>query len=413
MGMGYFGLGIGDWGLGIVTEKSSPKCKVLQLCAVDFTLAKFLAPLCFRLQQEGFDVTAACTETVFMEPLRQKGLRCVHLPIARSMSLRAHARSYRLLSAWLRRERFDIVHVHTPIAALIGRLAAARRGVPIRIYTAHGFYFHDDMPALKRAFHIGLERFGALFHDFLFTQSDEDRQAAIRLRIARADRVLTIGNGVDLSRFDPGRFTGADRLAMRERLRIPANARVLGIIGRLVREKGYFEVFRASAELAARFPDFRLVVIGDALPSDHDDSTPELQRLMDELGIRNRIVFTGQRTDVPELLNAMDVFTLPSYREGMPRSVIEAMAMGLPCVVTDVRGCREVVVDGESGHIIPVRDAAALSRRCEELLADPARARGMGEAARARAREMFSEERVIQRQLAVYRDLMKKKGLEC
>jgi glycosyltransferase involved in cell wall biosynthesis len=384
---------------------------VLQLCAVDFTLAKFLAPLCFRLQREGFDVTAACTETVFMEPLRRKGLRCVNLPIARSMSLSAHARSYRQLSAWLRDERFDIIHVHTPIASLIGRLAAARRGVPIRIYTAHGFYFHDDMPALKRAFHVGLERFGGLFHHFLFTQSEEDRQTAIRLHIARPDRVLTIGNGVDLSRFDPARFSAADRLAMRERLGIPADARVLGIIGRLVREKGYFELFRASAELAARFPNFRLVVIGDALPSDHDDSTAELQRLVDELGIRDRIVFTGQRTDVPEILSAMDVFTLPSYREGMPRSVIEAMAMNLPCVVTDVRGCREEILDGESGYIIPVREAAALSRRCGELLGDPVLARKMGASARLRAAELYSEERVLEQQLEVYRQLIGEKGL--
>ncbi len=383
-----------------------PPIQVLQLCAVDFTLAKFLAPLCFYLKEHGFEVTVACTESEFMEPLRQKGLRCVNLPISRSMNLLAHTRSYQQLSDWLAREKFDIVHVHTPIAALIGRLAAARRRVPVRVYTAHGFYFHDDMPALKRHFHIGLERFGSFFDHYLFTQSDEDRVAAIRHGIAAPNRVTTIGNGVDLKRFNPGRFQDGERIALRRSLGLAPGDRVLGIIGRLVREKGYFELFRAAAELARRFDDFRLVVIGDALASDHDDSTRELHALVDQLGVRPRIVFTGQRADIPELLHTLDVFTLPSYREGMPRSVIEAMAMGLPAVVTDIRGCREEVVDSQTGYVIPVRDAEALADRCAALLADPELARRMGQAGLKRAHSLYSEEAVFERQMQVYRRLI-------
>ena len=385
--------------------------RVLQLCAVDFTLAKFLAPFCFFLKDKGFDVTAACTESVFMAPLREQGLRCVDLPIERSTNLAAHVRSYRRLSAWLARERFDVVHVHTPIAALIGRLAAARRRVPVRIYTAHGFYFHDDMGGMKRRAHVALERFGARFHDYLFTQSEEDRLTAISEKIARPDRVRTIGNGVDVRRFDPARFSPADRAALRASLGIPAGARVLAIIGRLVREKGYFELFRASAQLAARVRDFRLLVIGAALESDYDNSTAQLHALIDELGIRKRIVFTGQRTDVPDLLHAADVFTLPSWREGMPRSVIEAMAMGLPCVVTNIRGCREEVVEGESGFIVPVRDAEKLAHRCGHLLGDPEAAATMGRAARERAVNLFSEDLVFARQIEIYEQLLKEKGV--
>jgi len=385
--------------------------RVLHLCAVDFTLAKFLAPFCFFLKGKGFDVTAACTESVFMEPLREQGLRCVNLPIERSTNLPAHARSYLRLSAWLRDERFDIVHVHTPIAALIGRLAAARRHVPIRIYTAHGFYFHDDMASLKRRADIALERFGARFHDYLFTQSEEDRIAAIREGIARAERVRTIGNGVDVRRFAPERFSAEDRLAMRASLGIPGQARVLAVIGRLVREKGYFELFRASAKMAARFPDFRLLVIGAALESDYDNSTHQLHALIDELRIRDRIIFTGQRTDVPALLHVADVFTLPSYREGMPRSVIEAMAMALPAVVTNIRGCREEVMDGETGYIVPTRDAAALADRCGRLLSDLDACRAMGRAAHERAERFFSEDLVFERQMEIYEQLLREKGI--
>jgi glycosyltransferase involved in cell wall biosynthesis len=385
------------------------KIKVLQLCAVDFTLDKFLAPLCFYLQERGLDVTAACTESVFMEPLRKKGLRCVNMPIDRSMNLLSHRHAYLRLSAFLREERFDIVHVHTPIASLIGRLAAWRRHVPIRIYTAHGFYFHDDMPARQRLLHVGLERFGGFFHHYLFTQSDEDRAAAIRLGIARKGCVRTIGNGIDMHRFDPERLGDACRLRIRESLGIAPDAPVLGIIARMVREKGFFELFRAFKTLAERLPELRLLVIGGALASDHDDSTRELDSLIDELGIRDRIVFTGQRSDIPELLRAMDVYTLPSYREGMPRSVIEAMAMGLPTVATDIRGCREEVIDGKTGFIVPPRTIDPLMERCLDLLSHPDRAREMGRAARERALDLCDEQKVMERQLEVYKGLAREK----
>ena len=114
--MGYVEV---DFKKKVAEEVLSMPVRVLHLCAVDFTLAKFIAPFCFFLKEQGFDVTAACTESVFMQPLRSEGLRCVDLGIERSANLLAHAASYRRLSAWLRQEHFDIVHVHTPIAALL------------------------------------------------------------------------------------------------------------------------------------------------------------------------------------------------------------------------------------------------------------------------------------------------------
>ncbi len=382
---------------------------VLQLSAVDFTLDKFLAPLCFRLQDEGFEVTAACTESTHMQPLREKGLRCVDLPISRSMNLREHWRSYRRLSKWLKEERFDIIHVHTPIASLIGRVAAARRKVPIRIYTAHGFYFHDEMPFLKRTFHIGLERFGALFHHYLFTQSDEDRHSAIRLGLARPDSVRTIGNGVDMQRFNPGRFTGEDRLRMRSSLGLEPEHTVVTIIARLVREKGYLELLPAIAELARKRPSLRLLVIGGALESDHDNSTDAIESMIEELGIRDKIVFAGHRADIPELLNASDIYTLPSWREGMPRSIIEAMAMSLPVVATNIRGCREEVVDGQSGLLTPVRDKENLAKALRKLIDSPEMRQQYGQAANERARTLYDENLVFQRQIEIYKQLIDKR----
>ncbi|GAB4326559.1 MAG: glycosyltransferase family 4 protein [Candidatus Sumerlaeia bacterium] len=385
--------------------------KVLQLCAVGFTIHHFLRPLIDFLQAKGCEVTVCCTPDEFAEQLRRAPFGYFPLKIERSMNAAAHWRAARELTAFLRRERFDVVHVHTPVAGLIGRFAAERARTPLVFYTAHGFYFHDAMPAVRRAFHAALERWAGRRTDFLFTQSDEDRRTAIRLRIMPPERVLTIGNGVDLGRFDPARVT-PDRLAnVRAELGLPAGAPVVTIMGRMVREKGFVEFFQAARIVAARHPEAHFLVIGAALRSDHDAAQAEIEAALQASGVRDRTHFAGLRRDVPELLALSTVYTLPSWREGMPRSIIEAMAMARPVVATNIRGCREEVVDGETGWLVPPRDAVALGAALVRILDDPERARAMGEAGRRRALALFDERLVLERQWAVYERLLREKGL--
>ena len=177
--------------------------RVLQLCAVDFTVAKFLVPLVRDLEARGCEVTVACTPGEEWASLEAMGLRLLPLPISRSLNIFAHRRSARRLHAHLRRESFDVVHVHTPVASLVGRWAAAKADVPVILYTAHGFYFHDEMAHWLRRIHIGLERWGARRHHHLFTQSEEDRRTALAEGIATPTTTTTIGNGVDTARFAP------------------------------------------------------------------------------------------------------------------------------------------------------------------------------------------------------------------
>jgi glycosyltransferase involved in cell wall biosynthesis len=386
---------------------------VLQLCAVDFTVKHFLRPLINFLTKEGFDVTVACSEGDYFQELRGEGLRLVSIPIARSMNALSHIRSTMRLYRYLKKNQFDILHVHTPIASIIGRVAGWAAHVPIRIYTAHGFYFHDEMPGIQRAFYIGLERFGARFGNFILTQSEEDRQTAIREKITNPERVLTIGNGVDVTgRFNPDNISPQTTARCRAEFDIPPSAPVVGMIGRIVREKGYFEFVEAASHIIREFPETHFLCIGDALKSDYDASKIELQRRIAQLKLEERIHFTGLRNDIPDLLSLMTVYVLPSYREGMPRSVIEAMAMARPVVATDIRGCREEVVEGKTGHLVPPRDAIALARAVCAILADPANSENFGIAGRRRAVSEFSEEDVLSRQIRVYEQLIREKGLE-
>lgn len=361
--------------------------KICQLCAVDFTLYHFLLPLMRAEAAAGHEVVGVCADGPWLRKIEPGGLRIETIPFERSFNVARHIAAYRRLVALFRRERFDMVHVHTPIAALIGRLAAHRVGVPRIIYTAHGFYFHERMPAWKRWLFVALERWGGRYTDVLFTQAAEDAAAARSLGLCRGGVIEAIGNGVDPARFPPAAGDADKRRALRAALDTPEDAVVIMMIGRLVAEKGYPELFAAMTGL-----DAVLWAAGERLPSDHARTV--------NTGIDKRnIKLLGHREDVPDLLRAADVFVLPSHREGMPRSIIEAMMAGLPVVATDIRGSREEVVAGKTGLLVPVGDPAALRAALDRLIANPALRAAMGAAGRARALDLYDESKIIARQL--------------
>ena len=370
--------------------------KICQLCAVDFTLYHFLLPLMRGLRKEGHEVVAMCADGALIEEVRREGFRVETVPLVRGYDPRDHWRAFRRLVRAFRAERFDLVHVHTPVAALIGRFAAAATGVPRVVYTAHGFYFHERMPAWKRGAFIALEWLGGRFTDVLFTQAAEDAEAARRLLLCRGGIIEAIGNGADPKRFYPAADDDPARRALRASLGVDDATPVIAMIGRLVAEKGYPELFAAMREI-----DATLWVIGERLASDHaaaiDAMIADIER---DSVLSRRIRLLGYRGDVADLLRAADIFTLPSHREGMPRSIVEAMLTALPVVATDIRGAREEVVDGETGLLVPAAAPRALAEALRRLVADAALRRRMGEAGLHRALASFVEDEIVARQIA-------------
>ena len=370
--------------------------KVCQLCAVDFTLKHFLLPLIDGMRAQGWQVTAVCSDGPLVPGMRAAGYAIETVAIARSMNPLFALRSMFALLRLFRRERFDVLHAHTPVAALIGRVAARAAGIPLVVYTVHGFYFHHEMPRRRRSLFVALERFGGRFTDLLLTQSTEDAEDAVNEGIAPRDRVLAIGNGVDVARFDPARVGAGD--TARAALGIPRDAFVIGMIGRQVREKGIAEFLVAAMAVAPRHPRAWFLLVGERLASDHAAGIDaEFAVARDALG--ERLVSPGQRSDVPELLAAMDLFCLPSWREGMPRTIIEAMMMARPVLATDIRGSREEVMAGQTGLLVPTRSPQALAAAMERFLANPEWARELGRAGRERALLLYDERKVVARQL--------------
>jgi len=386
------------------------KPKVLQVCAVDVSIGPLLRPLIYALREARAEVHVACTPGGISERLAAEGVPVKPVRIARRILSLRHPVSLVHLARLIRRERYDFVHVHTPIAAALGRLAARLSGArPVVLYTAHGFYFHDRMRPWLRRVLIWQERlFGRLCTDFLFTVSPEDHATALRERIIDVGRTHCLNSlGIDLERF--GSVTAAS--PQRSDIGLSEEDRVIAYVGRLVREKGVLDLLEAIALLRERVPGIRLVVIGDTLASDRGRGVQsQIRDLIAKHGLEKNVVFLGFREDVPSLFRLVDVFALPSYREGMPLVILEAMAAGKPVVTTNVRGCREEVVNGVTGIVVAPRDPRSLSEAILSLLVAPERAKAMGLAGKAHVVKAFDQRRVLEEEVEAYRRLAKRHG---
>ncbi|HUS13052.1 MAG TPA: glycosyltransferase family 4 protein, partial [Pyrinomonadaceae bacterium] len=276
------------------------------------------------------------------------------------------------------------------------------------INTLHGFYFHDNMNPRARSFYIATEKIAARCSDVILSQNSEDIQTAIREGICRADQIKSLGNGIDVQRFDRSRLSSEVLEEKRRELGLPAGAPVVGFVGRLVAEKGILELLRAAQTVLKQVPEARFLFIG---PEDKEKGDALTQDIAQEYGIAHACVFPGMRQDMPELYALMDVFVLPSHREGFPRSPMEASAMETPCIATDIRGCREAVLPDRNGVLVPLRDADALADAIVDLLKNPGKARRMGQAGRQVALERFDERLVFDKVIDEYARLLRARGL--
>jgi glycosyltransferase involved in cell wall biosynthesis len=374
------------------------------------TIAAGLRYLLFNqlcsLQEAGYEVVGISSPGEDVAALEAAGVRHIAVPMSRNLSPAADLVSLWRLVRVLRRERFVIAHTHNPKPGLLGQLAARLAGVPVVVNTLHGYYFHEHTPWLRRQLWVGLEKIAACCSDVILSQSKEDVGTAVRERICPASAIKYLGNGVDLRRFRP---SGPEAAAAKRRaLGLPVAAPVVGFVGRLVAEKGLPELLQAARLILRRLPEARFLIVG---PTDHCKRDAVTPALADAHGVADACYFTGLREDLPELYALMDVFVLPSHREGFPRVLLEAAAMGVPAVVTDVRGCREAVEHGRNGLHVPLRDVSALADAILRLLLDRGLAGRLGEQAREIAAERFDERRVFATVRAEYERLLAEKGL--
>jgi glycosyltransferase involved in cell wall biosynthesis len=380
--------------------------KVAHITTVDASLRFLLLNQMVSLRREGYDITAISLPGPDVAAIERAGIR--HIPVAMTRNFTPFAD---LVSLWklyrvLRREQFTIVHTHTPKAGLLGQLAARMAGVPVIINTLHGFYFHDHMPKARRCFYIAIEKIAARCSHRILSQNEEDLQTAIRESICEPQKIRCLGNGIDLREFDPALVTPEQALAIRRRFGIPESAPVVGFVGRLAaRRKGFLDFLAAAKELAERLPDVRFLIVGEPDLGKADAVEPSVAA---SYGIAEHCHFAGRvpNADLAPFYKVMNLLVLPSLFEGLPRVVMEAAAMGLPAVVTDVKGNREAVEEERNGLRVPLGDVKALAAAMERILTEPELALAMSREARCIAAERFDENRVFSTVKAEYRTLL-------
>jgi glycosyltransferase involved in cell wall biosynthesis len=362
--------------------------KIIEITNVDFSLRHFLLPLMRAIRARGHEVVGACAEGPLLDDVRAEGFRVIAVPFVRRLSPLAHLRAFRSLVAILRAEKPDLVHAHMPISGFLARLAARIAGVPKVAYTCHGFLFNHASSSLpRRGLSFAMEWTAARVTDIFLTVSEAEASDARRLHIASHAEAVRNGRDPAVFRPDP-----AARDRIRAELGVPRDRVVIIAVSRLVWHKGYPELAAAMRTVA----DAELWVVGGRLDSDRG---ADMAAVLRGAGLGDRLRMLGYRSDIPALLAAADIFTLPSRFEGLPMSVIEAMLTGLPVVATDISGPREQVLHGETGLLVPPRQVLPLAAALARLAADASLRAAMGKAARTRARDLYDEARVVARTL--------------
>ncbi len=388
------------------TPLGTSKIKICHVANTDKAVKFLLLPQLRFLIENGYDVSVICSSGKFVSEIEKEGIKVKVIKMKRKISPFSDLVALVKIFLYFKKEKFGIVHVHNPKPSLLGQLAAKLARVPIIINTVHGLYFQQDSSKFKRSFYIFIEKIAALCSSLIFSQNKEDIETLIKEKVSDPKKIKYLGNGVDIGKFDCKRFSEEFISKKRKELNIPEGFKVVGIVARLVEEKGYLTLFEAFASVVKEFPKTVILAIGPKEPEKSD--ALDLQ-IVENYEVKNNVIFLGERNNLEELYPLMDIFVLPSYREGMPRSILEAMAEERPIITSNIRGCKEEIEDGISGILFPVGDSEKLAGSIIDLLENPAKAEEMGKNARIRAEKYFNENFIFGRIKEGYDLLLKEK----
>ncbi len=306
---------------------------------------------------------------------------------------------YRVLRRLLRHVQPDIVHTHSSKAGIVGRAAAWKEHVPGVVHTIHGLPFHPRNSALVNRLYVGLERYAAKRCHRLIGVTQAMEAEFLARGIGRPGQFVTIPSGMDVAEFDVPPET---RQRVRRELGIPDEAPVVGIIARLDKLKGQEDLLDILADLRARFPAVRLLMVGEGWDGDN------LRARVAREGWQKQVIFTGLLPPerIPGVVAAMDVHALPSYQEGQPRTMVQALLGGVPVVGYDAGGIKDVCLDGQTGRLVPLGYRPGLAQAILGLLGDADLRRKLGEQGRAFARTHYDSSIMTHQLEEVYRQVL-------
>jgi glycosyltransferase involved in cell wall biosynthesis len=350
-----------------------------------------VANIALRLDSSRFDLHLACLRNSgeLLEELKGLDVPRPEFRIGSLYSFATFVQGIKLI-LYLRRNRIQMVHSYGTYPNIFTVPAAWLAGVPVVIASIR------DRGDILSPWQRWLQKMVCRLANCVLVNASTIRDTLIEQGY-HGDNIIVIPNGVMPSK----RVTCRDSAELRAELGLPVDAPVVILFSRLNRMKGIEYFLEAAVTVLERFPNVKFVVAGDG------GNRPELEAYAAKLGIASNVLFTGFRTDLPDLLCEAEISVLPSLSEGLSNSLLEAMSAGVPVIATDVGGNPEIVEDGVSGLLVPVRDSAALAGAMIRMFADPELRKGMGAAGRRRIASTFSMERSLESVESLYEKLMR------
>ncbi|MHB1420032.1 MAG: glycosyltransferase family 4 protein [Bacillota bacterium] len=356
-----------------------------------------------RHDSEKFNIIVGCPPSSGMqEPFRDLGVQTYPLDLPGEISPQRDFRLVQVLTAAFLELGIQIVHTHGMKAGFVGRLAAAKARVPVVVATVHNFLYGEKLPAWRKAVYTAAQRWLARGTDHFITVSQALAGDITRREGVPAGRVTTIYNGIDLSRFQ----MIIDYAKKKQELGLHVNAPVIGTVSRLIPEKGVACFLRAALIVKYFMPEVQFLIVGDG-PQRH-----QLEEEARQLNLGHSVVFTGFRSDVPQILPLINVFVTPSLSEGLSIATLEAMAARRPVVASQVGGLPEIVIPGRTGLLVKPNDPEALADAVLCLMKSPRKALAYGTNAREMVEQDFRVETMVERTEGIYERLISEKGLK-
>ena len=328
----------------------------------------FHIPCLKMFQEQGWE-TWVCSRNDYDNPKECVIPYCDHyvdIPFERNPLKPGNVKAYKMLREIIEKEQFDLIYCHTPVGAMLARLAgisARKKGTKV-IYMAHGFHFYNGAPLLNWMIYYPVEKFLSRFTDGLITINQEDYRRAQKFYAGKT--ILIPGVGIDLDKFQKKEPT---RQEIRNKLGIPDGKIILMSVGELTKRKNHMVVVEALAWLKEY--DILYVICGDG------PLKAQLRAKAEELGVRDRLKLLGFRKDIAELHKAADIFVFPSLQEGLPVALMEAMASGLPIVASKIRGNEDLISNNQGGYLVKPKDSEQIAKAIERMILNPKRRENM------------------------------------
>lgn len=370
--------------------------KILFVATVYRHLTAFHIPHMKYFQSLGYEVWAASGEgEEDRKLLEQENVRCINISFSRSPKSRGNIKAIKQMRNLLAQENFQFVDVHTPIASFITRYAAKNLEQVKVIYTAHGFHFYKGAPLVNWLLYYTAEKIAAPWTEHLITINEEDYEVTKRLNISENNTSYIHGVGVEIIENKLDEMTEKQ---LKAEFSITKSDVVISYVAEMNENKNHLFLLENWSEIKRSAPTAKLLLIG------HGSYEKRLKQYVDMNNLKD-IIFTGYRRDVNNILKITDIVTLLSKREGLPKSIMEAMASSLPCIVSNTRGLRDLIQNKKSGYVVNLEDNHSLCTAFIDLVNCPEVREGYGKQARLDI-EIYTVDNVLREYAEIYKKLL-------